>query len=277
MYFGGSILGYRRRFRSGTRAAPDGEIRRAQHIISTALKMMMKAVPRPRELFDVRLHHERGRGGRLRLGTGSARRHHQRDVRADRITSSATWPARAGSIGRPIPGTASSTTPATRSPGEVGEVAVEQLDVHGDRDADVFLGYWKKTTPRPPASSPGVVRRRRYSRARRRPLPLVPGRADDLQERGLSHRTVRNENCCSRQWRSRGRRLADPDRGTVVKAFIVLSVRGALEAEIQAHVRSTLPYEYPKEIEFIDQLPMTTTGKSSAASCGCRRRRGRRR
>ncbi|HVP08991.1 MAG TPA: AMP-binding protein, partial [Burkholderiales bacterium] len=32
--------------------------------------------------------------------------------------------------------------------------------------------------------------------------------------------------------------------------------------EIQAHVRGRLaPYEYPKEIEFIDALPMTTTGK----------------
>ena len=29
-----------------------------------------------------------------------------------------------------------------------------------------------------------------------------------------------------------------------------------------AHVRKFLaPYEYPKEIEFIDALPMTTTGK----------------
>jgi acetyl-CoA synthetase len=36
----------------------------------------------------------------------------------------------------------------------------------------------------------------------------------------------------------------------------------ALEAELQAHVRQYLaPYEYPKAIEFIDSLPMTTTGK----------------
>ncbi len=35
-----------------------------------------------------------------------------------------------------------------------------------------------------------------------------------------------------------------------------------LVAELQAHVRGQLaPYEYPKEIEFIDALPMTTTGK----------------
>ena len=36
----------------------------------------------------------------------------------------------------------------------------------------------------------------------------------------------------------------------------------ALVAELQAHVRALVaPYEYPKEIEFIDALPMTTTGK----------------
>ena len=32
--------------------------------------------------------------------------------------------------------------------------------------------------------------------------------------------------------------------------------------DLQGHVRGLLaPYEYPKEIEFIEQLPMTTTGK----------------
>jgi acetyl-CoA synthetase len=52
----------------------------------------------------------------------------------------------------------------------------------------------------------------------------------------------------------------------VVKAFIVLAAGHApapeLEEAIQRHVRRFLaPYEYPKEIEFIDALPMTTTGK----------------
>ena len=36
----------------------------------------------------------------------------------------------------------------------------------------------------------------------------------------------------------------------------------ALQDDIQHHVRKFLaPYQYPKEIEFIDALPMTTTGK----------------
>jgi len=35
-----------------------------------------------------------------------------------------------------------------------------------------------------------------------------------------------------------------------------------LVAELQTHVKGKLaPYEYPKEIEFVEALPMTTTGK----------------
>ncbi|MEY4490357.1 MAG: hypothetical protein RLY41_163, partial [Pseudomonadota bacterium] len=58
----------------------------------------------------------------------------------------------------------------------------------------------------------------------------------------------------------------DAARGALVKAYVVLSAgyvaSNALVAELQAHVRGKLaPYEYPKEIEFIADLPMTTTGK----------------
>jgi acetyl-CoA synthetase len=62
--------------------------------------------------------------------------------------------------------------------------------------------------------------------------------------------------------------IGEPDetRGTVIKAFIVLAAgqtpSAELEASLQQHVRQYLaPYEYPKIIEFIDALPMTTTGK----------------
>jgi acetyl-CoA synthetase len=58
----------------------------------------------------------------------------------------------------------------------------------------------------------------------------------------------------------------DAERGNLVKAYVVLTAGFApsdlLITELQQHVRGLLaPYEYPKEIEFIDQLPMTTTGK----------------
>jgi acetyl-CoA synthetase len=60
--------------------------------------------------------------------------------------------------------------------------------------------------------------------------------------------------------------VPDEARGTLVKAFVVLQqgVAGTpvLVEELQQHVRQYLaPYETPKTIEFIDALPMTTTGK----------------
>jgi acetyl-CoA synthetase len=58
----------------------------------------------------------------------------------------------------------------------------------------------------------------------------------------------------------------DAERGALVKAYVVLAAGfngdALLIDQLQAHVRGKLaPYEYPKEIEFINDLPMTTTGK----------------
>ena len=58
----------------------------------------------------------------------------------------------------------------------------------------------------------------------------------------------------------------DADRGNVVKAFVVLR-RGyeptdALTKELQEHCkRVTAPYKYPREIEYVDDLPKTRSGK----------------
>lgn len=58
----------------------------------------------------------------------------------------------------------------------------------------------------------------------------------------------------------------DPDRGHVVKAFIVLKkgyeVSEALVVELQEHTKQlTAPYKYPRKIEFVAELPKTTSGK----------------
>ena len=55
-------------------------------------------------------------------------------------------------------------------------------------------------------------------------------------------------------------------RGNIVKAFIVLKGDNVpsdeLIKELQDHVKDlTAPYKYPREIEFIDDLPKTTSGK----------------
>ena len=62
--------------------------------------------------------------------------------------------------------------------------------------------------------------------------------------------------------------VASPDelRGNVVKAFIVLvddyEPSEALADEIKRFVRERhSAYAYPREIEFVDDLPKTLTGK----------------
>ncbi|XP_051662202.1 acyl-coenzyme A synthetase ACSM3, mitochondrial-like isoform X2 [Manacus candei] len=60
----------------------------------------------------------------------------------------------------------------------------------------------------------------------------------------------------------------DPDRGEVVKAFIVLTPAFAshdpekLTQELQQHVKKvTAPYKYPRKVEFVQDLPKTVSGK----------------
>jgi 2-aminobenzoate-CoA ligase len=58
----------------------------------------------------------------------------------------------------------------------------------------------------------------------------------------------------------------DAERGTIVKAFVVLKpgqARGeAMVRALQDHVKGSIaPYKYPRAIEFVDTLPRTETGK----------------
>ena len=139
-------------------------------LFPTALKMMMKAVPAAARALRraSALDHERGRGGRrdgVRTGRGrrSASPSTRCSARPRSITSSAIRTScgrRApGSMGRPYPGhrvavidDAGNEVPA----GEVGEVAVNRFDVHGDRDAVFFLELLEERRRRPPASTPAT-------------------------------------------------------------------------------------------------------------------------
>lgn len=58
----------------------------------------------------------------------------------------------------------------------------------------------------------------------------------------------------------------DNERGNLVKAYVVLTADHEpsedLVEEIQEHVKNvTAPYKYPREIEFVDELPKTASGK----------------
>ena len=60
--------------------------------------------------------------------------------------------------------------------------------------------------------------------------------------------------------------IPDETRGEVVKAYVVaapgVTVTDELTRELQAFVRERLSaYEYPRAVAFVDELPMTVTGK----------------
>jgi acyl-coenzyme A synthetase/AMP-(fatty) acid ligase len=60
--------------------------------------------------------------------------------------------------------------------------------------------------------------------------------------------------------------VPDEDRGSIVKAYIVVGTdyepSEELAKEIQDYCKTnTAPYKYPRQIEFIDDLPKTTSGK----------------
>ena len=60
--------------------------------------------------------------------------------------------------------------------------------------------------------------------------------------------------------------VPDEARGEMVKAYVILkdgqTPSDALAEEIQNHVKTRLAaHEYPRAVAFVDELPMTTTGK----------------
>jgi acetyl-CoA synthetase len=60
--------------------------------------------------------------------------------------------------------------------------------------------------------------------------------------------------------------IPDPERTEIVKAFVVLragaTASDALKAELQQHVRTRLSlHAYPREVEFMTELPKTPSGK----------------
>jgi acetyl-CoA synthetase len=63
----------------------------------------------------------------------------------------------------------------------------------------------------------------------------------------------------------------DPERGSVVRAIVVLAAGGEasdeLARELQEHVKAqTAPYKYPRIVEFAEELPKTASGKIRRAA-----------
>jgi acetyl-CoA synthetase len=168
------------------------------------------------------------------------------------------------------------------APGVVGDVALHRLDVHGDPDPIFFLGYWKNETATRAKFTGDWCRTGDLATCDADGYLWYQGRADDVfKAAGYRIGPGEIENCLVKHPAVLNAAVVpkpDRERGALVKAYVVLAPEyvvqkpsGAraraqfdaqLVADLQAHVRGKLaPYEYPKEIEFVDALPMTTTGK----------------
>jgi acetyl-CoA synthetase len=168
-------------------------------------------------------------------------------------------PARPGSMGRPLPGVRL----------EVREGELVLADPRSD--PTFFLGYLGE--PAPAASAPWHTGDRvgqdddGYL--------YFEGRADDVivsagyrigpfevESALVEHPAVAEAAVVA---------APDPERGSVVRAVIVLRAgcqpSQALAEELREHVRrQTAPYKYPRQLDFVDELPKTASGKVRRAA-----------
>ncbi len=273
------ILGYRGRF--------DAE--RAYHLLEkyairnsflfpTALKLMMKAVPEPRRRFSLNLRSIMSAGesvgttviewAREELGVTINEMFGQTEINYVVGNCQAAWPVKPGSIGRPYPGHRVAVIDENGvevKRGELGEIAVKR-----DNDPVFFLEYWKNEQATRDKFIGDWGCTGDQGRMDEDGYLWYQGRSDDLiKSAGYRIGPAEIESCLVKHPAvANAAVIGKPDatRGAIVKAFIVLqqgySPSETLIEEIQTHVRGRLaPYEYPREIEFIDALPMTTTGK----------------
>ena len=176
-------------------------------------------------------------------------------------------PAKPGSLGQPIPGHIGAVVDDDGNElpaGEVGQIAFKRPDPvmlleywnNPKATAGKFVGDWLLTGDLGQRDDDGYFWYR--------------GRADDvitsagyrigpgeIEEALLRHPAVRLAAAIG---------VPDPVRTESIKAFVVLAdgqqPSEALEVEIREFVKMRLArHEYPRAIEFLDSLPMTTTSK----------------
>jgi acetyl-CoA synthetase len=264
-------------------------------LFPTALKAMMKAYPKPKQHFRMTLQAMMSAGEavgdavfaycREQLGVTVNEMFGQTEMNYVVGNCSLLWPARPGSMGKAYPGHRVAVIDDEGhecAVGVPGDVSVNRYDVHGDLDPIFFLGYWKKDAATQGKFTGDWCRTGDLARRDADGYLWYEGRADDVfKAAGYRIGPGEIENCLVKHAAVANAAVVpkpDRERGAVVKAYVVIApdqaaARAAhpggaarfdeeLTVKLQAHVKNLLaPYEYPKEIEFIEALPMTTTGK----------------
>lgn len=173
------------------------------------------------------------------------------------IGSCEAWPAKPGAMGRAYPG---------------HEVALSdgEIAVRVEGDPVVFLGYWNAPGATAAKVVDGWLRTGDLASVDDEGNYTFLGRADDvISSAGYRIGPGEIEACLVQHpavTLAAAIGVPDPVRGQAIKAFVVLSGAAApspgLVEELRAHVRGRLaPFETPREIVFLDELPTTVTGK----------------
>jgi acetyl-CoA synthetase len=184
------------------------------------------------------------------------------------INNYPTMEVRPGSMGKPLPGIeAAVVDPETGEPLEPGETG--EIAQRGDYPC-FFAGYWEQ-----PEKTADCFENDWYLSGDLGHLDedgyfWFEGRADDvILSAGYRIGPFEVESSLGEHPAvAEGAVVPKPDeqRGNIVKAYIVLSEGQEpstdLEERIKTHVSEELAaHEYPREIEFVDELPKTVTGK----------------
>ncbi|MDQ2184618.1 AMP-binding protein [Alcaligenaceae bacterium A4P071] len=286
LYFGHPIVGTSGRF-SPERAFELMERYQVTNtfLFPTALKLMMKTVPKPRDYYALALRAIMSAGEavgepvfewcRDALGVVPNEMFGQTEMNYLVGNSEGRWPARPGSIGRPYPGHQVAVIDAEGTPvpaGTIGEIALNRYDIHGYPDPIMFLGYWRNEAATRDKFSGDWCRTGDLAKVDEDGYYWYAGRADDMfKSSGYRIGPGEIENCLIGHPAVANAAVVpkpDAERGALVKAYVVLTHEAAMQssdtitADLQNYVRQRLAtYQYPKEIEFVDTLPMTTTGK----------------
>lgn len=249
---------------------------RNSFIPPTALKIM-RTVKNPRGRFDLKLR-TIGSGGeslgretfewaREELGISVNEFYGQTECNLVLSSCAAAGVTRAGAIGKPVPGHEVAIIDGEGNvlpPESEGQIAVKRPDPvmfleywkRPEATRDKFIGDWMLTGDQGLLDADGYVH--------------FVGRDDDvITSAGYRIGPGEIEDCLiSHPAVALAAVIGKPDalRTEIVKAYIVLkedvASDAALEKEIQTYVREKLAaHEYPREIAFVDDLPMTTTGK----------------
>lgn len=249
---------------------------RNSFIPPTALRML-RAVENPRGRYDLKLRTVASGGeslgaetlawGREALGLTINEFYGQTECNLVLSSCAAIGVVKPGFIGKAVPGHEVAVIRSDGSlcePEEEGQIAVRRPDpvmfLHYWRKPEAtqakFIGDWMTTGDQGSCDAEGYIR--------------FVGRDDDvITSSGYRIGPGEIEDCLLRHPAvALAAVIGKPDalRTEIVKAFIVpkpgYAPSAELIADIQGFVRARLAaHEYPREIAFRDELPMTTTGK----------------